>query len=131
MWWKIYFWIFTFLFGIGAIFYYGGIPVWKLGDWADIALMIVGLIGLFSFVYKKLFFTPHFWKIIFVIEIIYIIESFLYFTPLKGTLFLPRYDSTFYSDPSSGYYIVIGILMLVPFYYAIYQLAYSKKSSKK
>lgn len=130
MWWKIYFWVLLILSLIGIIFVYGTVDTWNSGDWTDIIVSIIQLIGLYAFVYKKQVFAQIFWRIFFVITIISAGFYLIYFySALKETLVLPEIlQSRAYT---SGQDVLIGLILAAPLIYALYQLGYKKSPSKK
>lgn len=124
MWWKIYFWINVVLL-ICAFIGYGTFPSWTIRDVVDIIGCIMGLLGLYAFVYKKMVFTPMVWKWYFWISMAMILIDLghLY----SGLYTLPPYLFAPEVTQLKGIYIPL-LLLCIPTYYAIYCLAYPEKA---
>lgn len=126
MWWKIYFWLNVLLIVAGLISY-GTFPRWSVRDFFDITLCILGVVGLFAYVYKKQLLTPSFWVWYFWISVgvVLIDIGHLY----SGLYTLPPYLFAPEVTAQKAWYIP-ALLLFLPQYYAIYQLAYPTKPSQ-
>ncbi len=104
------------LFGFALIFFQTPNP-WEVLNFS-LALQIVGVIALYSFVFKKPVFQPFFWKIALIVFVFFLglgVVNSINPALLSG---IPTSES-----PS-----LISILLTVPIAYAMYRLAF--KASK-
>jgi len=109
MFWKIYFWILSFILFFG---YVGAFP--KGLDSIHILVLIISipsLVGFFLYAYKKSLFTAKFWRFYFIIYIFWD----LYF----NLMILPGVESN-YSWPET----FIGFLLISPMWIALYLYAF-------
>jgi hydrogenase/urease accessory protein HupE len=86
----------------------------------DMIVSIIGIIGLWGYVFKKEWFSPSFWKVYFGFNIVWSIGSLYY----MGESFLPENEPTLM-------YLTLGIgliilLFMIPYYYALFRYAYRR-----
>lgn len=126
MWWKIYFWALLILLIIGsfAILQYAPLTVMDVMGLISEVLLFVGL---FSFVFKKSFLNPSFWKILFWVYILFFTLNLLeLFVFPEG--FSEKYLSFLSSNiPSKPEDVLFAIILYIPALYAVYQLGQGKK----
>lgn len=86
----------------------------------DIIVSIIGIIGLWGYVFKKEWFSLSFWKVYFGFNIVWSIGSLYY----MGESFLPK------NEPTLMYLTLgIGLIILplmIPYYYALFRYAYRR-----
>lgn len=72
MFWKIYFWVMM-VFILLAVLIAGADAHWRLHivDWLNLLFMIVGLIGVFGYAYKRRIATKNFWIFVTLISLVY------------------------------------------------------------
>lgn len=128
MWWKVYFWIMAITGVIGAIGFLGDLLSGDLTVFITLPILAIGIIGLFAFVYKKQIFNRSVWKVFFIIQMINLIV---------GIIQIALSINSFSQAAEANIFAVIGvfafmfIFFMLPEYYAIYQLGYTKKVLKK
>lgn len=86
----------------------------------DVLISLIGLIGLWGYVFKKEWLSPSFWKFFFGFNLVWMIGSLYY----MSEEFLPK------EDPLLMYFtfaIALIILLLhIPYIYALFQYAYRR-----
>ncbi len=108
MFWKVYFWVITILIIVG----YASEGFSSYWDIIDLPVLICAFVGLFSYAYKKKIFNKIFWKSFLPI---YIIWDLTYNLVLS-----PGYSE----EPTEIIYILIGFIIIVPLYIALYKYAF-------
>jgi hypothetical protein len=93
MFWKIYFW-FTFIW---ALYCYVFTDFFSAKLVIDILVTAFGLLGFFLFAYRKKFLNAAFWKVVFIVNAIWV-------------LIYNYYPNMEYEDLTTGYY---GSLQLI------------------
>lgn len=130
MWWKLYFFILLICSTVTVIFGYGQYSTWLLADWIDVATMIVAIMGLYGYVYKKSFFVPDFWRWFFIVDVALTSFFVLYlFSVLKDMIPLPPFLQS--RNIVTGQELLLSIFLSLPLYYALFQLGKSQKKVKK
>lgn len=131
MWWKIYFWVILITtFVIYSYITSTGSP--KIGDLLGLIISIISIIGLYSYVYKKVIFSAIFWKNFFWVFILSDAIYLIYpYTPLNNLIPLKEIYTSFNDGTSTtliqGLMIMLLLLPLYfPHYYAIYKLGNKK-----
>ena len=132
MWWKIYFWIYGGLTIIGLFMYLGLIP-WNLASWIEFTTSVIGVIGVYAFVFNRKIFNSMFWKVFFWLTVTsWVFDLGYALTPLKDMFSLPNYLETQTGIGIKG--TVVSIIISIPIAYSLYQLGEGKtlgKTSKK
>ena len=125
MWWKIYYWLSI----IGLIFMIFGLVQGNnsIIDLIESADLILAVIGLYAFIYKKKVFKATFWLYFFWFNVVFDIAYLVYGlapndTVLKNLSFL---NTTNMVIPPV--YILIISLFNIPFLYVFYKLAQLSK----
>jgi hypothetical protein len=106
--WKIYFWAFLILM-LTAFAELGLNKVWLI---IDLVFSIVGMIGLFSYAYKRKVFTAIFWKLFFPVLLVW---HFLYSELIYPTIAEANY--------TIGVRL-LGLSVWMPVYIALYFYAF-------
>jgi FtsH-binding integral membrane protein len=70
--WKVYFWFMVVLI-VAAVWVTGTHVTWKLHivDWLNLLLMIIGLIGVFGYAYKRRISSKRFWLVFTLASLVY------------------------------------------------------------
>lgn len=127
--WKIYFWIITGLSILSILILSSHTP-WNLGEWYGIFSSLISVFALYVFVYKKQLGKPELWRALFYIEVVVVLVELIYlFTPIRTLIPIPE---ALQSKDSimSGNLFIIGLLLSLPYYYAIFQLGqFNKKTN--
>lgn len=133
MWWKVYFGFIVFIVTLGIFGLLQFAPLAPI-DFVNLIAELLLITALFLYVFKKSLFSSKFWRIYFwifmtlitisLVEIFFLPKGYLenIFPFLKSNLSIENHDT------------IIGILLYLPAYYALYQLGKMKeslKSSKK
>lgn len=122
MWWKIYFFILT-LLGIGALFTYLDAAPITFIDFLGIIGLVLAVLAVYSYSFKKKILKKETWKIIFWAQIILAAIDLInvYLLPkdfLENTL--PFLVSKLESTPTD---VLVGSIFAFPAFYAMYQLS--------
>lgn len=125
MWWKIYFWVYSVLLIALGLIVYGTKRVWLPVHFVEIGMSILVVLGLYSFVYRKKLASGTFWKIVFwffmtsaLLEILYKFTSFDLLSSILESKERPRE------------YLVVSLLIGIPYLYAFYKLGNSAVKEK-
>ena len=109
MFWKIYSWVFTLL----VIAAYASEGFSSLWDIVDLPISMCGLVGLFSYAYKKHVFNKIFWK------------SFLPICVIWDLTYNFVLSTEHIEGPTEYIFVLIGLIMfVVPLYIALYRYAF-------
>lgn len=128
VWWKIYFWIIVFISALVVIFVYGKADIWMLPDWWALLGGIIGILILYSYIYKKRIFDSRVWKIIFWVGIAATVWDFVYtFSALKNIIIIPSILQSSFGK-TTGSDLLFALFIGLPMIYANFKLAYPKKS---
>lgn len=118
MFWKAYFFIIIILAAISTPFY---AKTLRFCEILDISLMIIALIGLFGFAWKKQLLNKEFWKVFFVGWITWTL-AYHYVIPLPeealkiSTVTLPQW-----------YFATLSLIPAIPHFISIYKYAFSNR----
>lgn len=74
MWWKIYFWIYAILTGLGIVYYLQLFP-FSLYDSITLLSSLLLVFITYCFVYKKNFINKNQWRLIFFLIVLLIMET--------------------------------------------------------
>lgn len=124
--WKIYFGINVLLLSIAVMgeIYVTTSPVGLF--LADVVIYSIALLGVFSYFTKKHIFETRFWKYFFWFNIVYTALYFLYAiapaAPLISSLSFLHYGE----ESDAIVYAIVGTIIGIPYFYAIYQLSKNK-----
>ena len=114
VWWKVFFWL-SLIISVPSALAIASLKGLTLLDYADFALSLVAIVGLYGFSYGKRIGNVVFWRYFFYVVLVETTIISLVF-PLLG---LPRYGS---ADITSLYIIEIAIALLI--LSALYRYAY-------
>jgi len=119
--WKIYFFVFIVISIFDLLF-----KLWWSNfqpNWNDLIIIcvfeLIAIIGLYGFVYHKQIVKPGFWKLIFIISIVFVARGVYDDIQFYGTIDKNLYNS---SDQFLG--IIIDIVVLAPFLIAMFMYAF-------
>lgn len=128
MWWKIYFWITIGIILLGLI----GLSVtpkqFLFMSLVYMFLVIVSVIGLYSFVFRKDVFRTSFWK--YFLGIVILSELLHGISIVFPNLELLSFLRTAEDGRSSINLTILGYGVLLPLYYAIFKLARGEKRAE-
>lgn len=121
--WKIYFWIYLALTLFGLFGFYGLIKTESIrfGDILSLVISVLGVIGLYSYIYKKRIFSGKIWIVLFWILVANLVLSLVISsTPLRDSV--PDFLKS--NLPEAKYFIskLFGYAIGLPVYLAIYRL---------
>ncbi|MFC1824287.1 hypothetical protein ACFL9T_16375 [Thermodesulfobacteriota bacterium] len=116
VWWKIYFWIAAVLIGLSLLAsFFFTVSAYEV---IDLAVSVIGVIGLFGLAYSKRMLSVDFWKFFFYIAFL---ETIIY------TFVLPYFNVPLYGEPSSiNVYAFIEIAFGIPFLLGLYVYAFRR-----
>jgi glucan phosphoethanolaminetransferase (alkaline phosphatase superfamily) len=118
VWWKIYFFIFVFFYGLGIVLTLAE-PKSGIIEYIGIVTTVILAIGLYGFVFLKPIFKPKFWLLVLITDVVFsVIHHFNTNIDLKMDIS----DSIYYVS------YAIALLVSMPAYFALY--FYSKPSGK-
>jgi len=118
--WKIYFWIVVLFCLISIPFYITILRVW---EFIDVSLMIIAMIGLFRFAWKKKILKNRFWKVFFFIWVIW--------TPIYHFgIPLPAEVVNSFAIPQ-WLIAVLTLIPAIPQFIAVYYYAFSNMDEDK
>lgn len=123
LWWKIYFWISLFLLLLGIV---GQVvapvePMWLFA--ADGVLYSIALVGVFSYVFRKVIFNNLFWKGFFWFTIVYTLLYILYaIAPDAPGINLLSFLA-YQGEEDALITGIIGVLLSIPYLLATYRLS--------
>jgi hypothetical protein len=123
LWWKVYLWLNIALIALAVIaeFSYPSAPPGLFI--ADVMIYSLALIGVYAFISKKPIFTTEFWKYLFWFNVVYSIAFLLYAINPEAPI-ISYVSNLSYGDEEYLFLTtVIGILLSIPYMYAIYQLS--------
>ncbi len=126
-WWKIYFWLNVVLIGLVTIieFSYPSAPVGLFIT--DLVIYGVGLAGVYSYIFRKEIFEAKFWKYFFWFNILYS-SLFLLYAAAPNHPIISYLSFLSYSEDTENLLVstVIGLLLSLPYMFAMYQLAHNR-----
>lgn len=103
----------------------GQIATWTLIDFLEVIMGILTLVGLHSYVYKKVIFNRKFWNYFFWIQIVWTTIYIIYFlTPLQESIIIPQFLKGATSTDQGSF--LTGVIISIPAYYALYQISQIK-----
>ncbi len=123
-WWKVYFWLNVVLLALVTIieFSYPSAPVGLF--LTDIVVYAVGLTGVYSYIFRKQIFETNFWRYFFWFNIAYSALFLLYAAapehPVIGYLSFLAYSA---DTENLLLNTMVGLLLSLPYMFAMYQLA--------
>lgn len=134
MWWKLYF-LLMLLTVLGTLSDY--VPT-SLPNFIALILMVLSLLSLYSYIFKKPFLSPDFWRKFFWVSVVLTILSILAETTSigKNSVYLLFFHPPTTYD-SFGYLVAVYLLIFIialPGYWALYKLgqgAVKKETSAK
>lgn len=103
-----------------------GQPHVGLSGWLDTAIGILGLLGLYAYVFNKKIFSSQIWKIVFGVTLLFL---GVFILQAGFNVKVPFFIK--YVQDTSGVGAIGGILLTLPAYYALYQLTKNKFASDK
>lgn len=123
-WWKVYFWLNVLLIALVTIaeFSYPTAPVGLFI--ADVVMYAVGIVGVYSYVFRKHIFESSFWKYFFWFTIVYSALFLLYAADPDHPI-ISYLSFLSYSDDKENLLIttLTGLVLSVPYTFAMYQLS--------
>jgi hypothetical protein len=117
VWWKIYFFIFTFLAAIGLASVLTA-PNAGASEYVGLVISLVFTVGLFGFVFLKPIHKPNFWLQVLIVDVVF---SVIYYFITDVDLRMGMSDMVFYVSHA------IGLVISFPGYYGLY--AFSKSNN--
>jgi hypothetical protein len=130
--WKTVFILFLPLIFLAIIRELVNIQQWRIVDLFSDVGIVIAMIGLFSYSFKKKVFSQKFWKGFFLFYLLFMLyEFFIHIIPQR-ILTLPSYAIGYNTKVNSQYYPDFGsllfiLLLTLPLLYAAYRLGYTKK----
>lgn len=123
LWWKVYLWLNVALVVFAAIaeFSYPTAPPGLFI--ADVIIYSLALIGVYAFVFKKPIFTTEFWKYLFWFNVVYSVAFLLYAIDPNAPIINYVSNLSYGDEENLLLTTVIGILLSIPYMYAMYQLS--------
>ncbi len=121
MWWKIYFWIqfITTLITVLVI-----LPnISDISIVLGVILNIAILIGTYSFVYKKMIGVSHIWKAFLILAVFFWTFGIIY---TLSDNFRQMFGDSEAININSKIYEIVGVLLNLPAFYAIYRISFKK-----
>lgn len=129
--WKIYLWflLFTIFSVIIGLFYDAGKHI--VAFITDTFFITVSTLSVYSYIYKKNYFSLLYWKIFFWLNIVYYIFSIIY--SLAPDTYFTKYLSVFSQTgkPVPLIDAIIGVLFPIPLLYTAYQMSKGKFLNSK
>ncbi len=126
MWWKIYFWSVAILIVIGSFSILEYAPIAPI-DIISIILEDAMLVGIFAYVYKRHILDKQYWKIIFYVIMSFLVIGLLEIYALPKDFIANLFPFLKSNIPLESEYALFGMILYIPAYYALYQLAFNKK----
>lgn len=123
MWWKIYFWIVTISASIFILVALSKFDKANLMDVIAVTVLLIQLLGLYAYVFKKFILTPQIWKYFFWFWIILtMLQLIQVFSPNPILDFMNGGGITELTVTSKGG-LIINHLLNLPVFYAVYRLS--------
>jgi hypothetical protein len=132
MFWKIYFWIALIAEILGIFYDISAKEKYYFGDWVNEAFVIICIIAIYSFAFRKKLFEEIYWKIF---GLLLIVSLFIPI-PNRYSIHKNVIDfSTLFSTPLNTIVIILILLIIIvfiiPYAYILYALAFGKVKFKK
>jgi hypothetical protein len=129
---RIYLSLVTFLMASLLLLTLMDIGKWTFYDYISCLSLMILLIGLLSYITRKIIFSVKYWKIYFWTSAIWTLLELLYYLGLKNFVSIPVYlrSYTENNEPVSSIIYLIISPFIISLYYPLYRIAYDKKFFK-
>lgn len=129
--WKIAFWLYLFLVGVGTLSMVSSVYRWSIADWRGILEGILLILGMFELGFRRKVFASKIWNIAFAYLIIAWTLDLFYIFFLRNKLGIVKsvFETTG-SDSATSSNVELAVLLGLPGLYAVYKLT-STPAKKK
>lgn len=132
--WKTYLWIWGLVFSLALFTLFFDISKWTLYDYLANSSLILLVVAICSYIFRKVVFSTRFWQIYFWISIVWNVGDLIYnLAGLEKYIPIPDYLKSYAAtQPELPLFAnIIFILLVLPLYYPIYKIALDKNFFKK